>query len=147
MNSILIVFAFTFHMKYDLSTSNISKPAYIIQDTTSITNKTDSVESFKTFYTFFFSNFNNQISRVKFPLKYITSIGTGNPKNGTSVMSKSKWTFFDLKKANWSGKILSKSKFERLVNFQVEETGVYFNCKFKLIQGKWYLVEVFDGST
>ena len=145
MNIILsiIIASFFIHSQKCLS---LDKPEYVIQDTTSITTQTDSVESFKTFYTFFFSNFNNQISRVKFPLKYISSFETGDPMNGIEYLSKSKWTFFDLKKANWRGKLLSKSRLERLVNFQVVDTGEYINCKFKLIQGKWYLVEVFDGS-
>lgn len=142
----IAICACLYNFNLDSNTPNKTQPIQEYKYSEFKFNATDSTESFKDFCIFFFSNYKNQFSRVKFPLKYITSVGTGNPRNGTSYFPSTKWTFFDLKKAKWISKLISKTKNSRTVNFQVDETGIYYNCKFKLIEGKWYLVEVFDGS-
>jgi hypothetical protein len=101
------------------------------------------IENFDDFYSKFHSDSIFQMSRIKFPLK-----GKQIDGDGERGWSKEKWVLFktpiykvDTLKFRTEYK-KTKTMFKEKV--WIESSGFSFECRFELIDSKWYLVYALD---
>lgn len=113
------------------------------------TAQTNQAESFDNFFEKFSADPVFQKSRIKFPLvSQVYDIEAD--KDVMSTIEASKWEFFNIKQLKQDKKYIlkvSREKQQYVVNFKVEDTGVYVDYIFERQSGKWTLIKIADQST
>jgi hypothetical protein len=149
---ILLAYSCNNNSKSKIEISKSSK------DTTSLIVEIQEKEDFQSFLMNFQHDSVFQINRVEFPIKYyIYESGSYMDDSGNVIdlynreviINKEDWTFMDFISlpVNYLKNIDKISDDEYQYNIQIEDTGVSVNYIFKLINNKWYLVEIKDEST
>lgn len=111
------------------------------------------IENFQLFLMNFQKDSIFQINRIKFPIKYyIYESGSYMDESGNVIdlnnreviINENDWKYQNLVEYK---KIISKpNDNEYNLELQIEDTGVSVNYIFKLINDKWYLIEIKDES-
>lgn len=106
----------------------------------------DSVSSF--FYRFC-ADSNFQYSRTIFPVKCTVKMDAYDEPDIEEIIEKKNWKYTNFLNLPTNRLIeierVNKTTFK--LNLQIEDTGVYVDYLFELIDCKWYLVKIINAST
>ena len=118
------------------------------KDTTSLIAEVQAIENFQSFLMNFQKDSVFQCERIIFPLKN-SLYNTETNSFDENTIKQNDWTFMDFVNlpVNYLKNIEKINDDEYQYNIQIEDTGVSVNYIFKLINDKWYLVEIKDEST
>jgi len=105
-------------------------------------------ESFNKFFEKFSVDSAYQQSRIVFPLP-VEAYDIDAEGFISSKMDSKEWGYMDFQlEKPYVIKVNAKESSDTVkVNFQKEETGIYTDYLFTIINGKWMLVKVLDQST
>ena len=109
------------------------------------TRKAANVEDFDKFYDRFHTDSAFQMSRVKFPLK-----GASTNLDKSTPWTPQNWQMlrtriYDVDKNQYKVKY-SKTETSFIQKVWVDGAGFYNECRFELINGKWFLVYMSDEN-
>jgi len=102
-------------------------------------------ESFDQFYEKFKSDSVYQVSRIVFPLP-VETYDTDVEGVVKSAIDEKEWGFMSFNEKRYILKVESAADTTK-VNIQIEDTGVFVDYLFTLVDNKWKLVKVVDQST
>ncbi|RFS16901.1 hypothetical protein [Emticicia sp. C21] len=103
-------------------------------------------EDFNTFLKRFSAEKDFQLSRIKYPLisKYYDY---DTDKFTTIITQKEEREFGSLNKKNYIKKVTKEHPEKYILNILLDDTGIYVDYIFELINGKWFLTTTIDQST
>ena len=122
-----------------------AQPATETNKTTGKSHKVAKVEDFDKFYDKFHADSTFQMSRIKFPLKGAsTNLDTSTPwtpQNWQMLRTR----IYDVDKSQYKVKY-SKTETSFTQKVWVEGAGFCNECRFELVDGKWFLVYMSDEN-
>lgn len=104
------------------------------------------METFDEFYKKFKSDSAYQVSRIVFPLT-VETYDLDAEAFLTSKMDKKEWGFMNFERKKPYHFEVESAKDTMKVNVQIEETGVFVDYVFTLVDNKWKLIKIVDQST
>ena len=106
-------------------------------------------DSVSSFFNRFCADSNFQYSRVIFPVKCTTKMDAYDEPDIEETIEKKNWKYSNFLNlpTNYLIEIERVNETTFKLNLQIEDTGVYVDYLFELIDCKWYLVKIIDAST
>ena len=106
-------------------------------------------DSVSSFFNRFCADSNFQYSRVIFPVKCTVKMDAYDEPDIEEIIEKKNWKYTNFLNLQTNRLIeierVNKTTFK--LNLQIEDTGVYVDYLFELIDCKWYLVKIINAST
>ena len=106
-------------------------------------------DSVSSFFNRFCADSNFQYSRVIFPVKCTVKMDAYDEPDIEETIEKKNWKYSNFLNlpTNYLIEIERVNETTFKLNLQIEDTGVYVDYLFELIDCKWYLVKIIDAST
>ena len=106
-------------------------------------------DSVSSFFNRFCADSNFQYSRVIFPVKCTTKMDAYDEPDIEETIEKKNWKYSNFLNlpTNYLTEIERVNETTFKINLQIEDTGVYLDYLFELIDCNWYLIKIIDAST
>jgi hypothetical protein len=142
---VLVLIELNANAKIDMNNKIVLYNASNVVLSTEVCEK-DSVSSF---FNRFCADSNFQYSRVIFPVKCTTKMDAYDEPDIEETIEKKNWKYSNFLNlpTNYLIEIERVNETTFKLNLQIEDTGVYLDYLFELIDCNWYLIRIISSST